>query len=154
MALVARTTGVSEMLASELGGCARAYQADASDPSALAQVFRSIQRDLGDVDVLVYNAGSGVWGTVEEIAPDVFEAAWRVNALGRAMTCRPGLSSSGCASRCQYKFAPGSRVLGGSPAAVASGEKPAATRGDSRVGRPRSWRGAACSARPLAAALT
>jgi NAD(P)-dependent dehydrogenase (short-subunit alcohol dehydrogenase family) len=82
VALVARTAGVSEKLASELGGGTRAYRADASDASSLAQAFTSIQRDLGDVDVLVYNAGSGVWGTVEEIGPDAFEAAWRVNALG------------------------------------------------------------------------
>ncbi len=82
VALVARTAGFSEKLASELGGGARAYQADASDPSAVAQAFSRIQHDLGDVDVLVYNAGSGVWGTVEEIGPQAFEAAWRVNALG------------------------------------------------------------------------
>jgi NAD(P)-dependent dehydrogenase (short-subunit alcohol dehydrogenase family) len=82
VALVARSGAVSEKLASELGGDVRAYQADASDPGSLTQAFRTIQRDLGDADVLVYNAGSGVWGTVEEIAPDAFEAAWRVNALG------------------------------------------------------------------------
>ncbi len=82
VALVARTAGFSEKLASELGGGARAYQVDASDPSAVAQAFSRIQHDLGDVDVLVYNAGSGVWGTVEEIGPQAFEAAWRVNALG------------------------------------------------------------------------
>ena len=82
VALVARTAALSEKLASELGGGARAYPADASDPASLAQAFAAVQRDLGDVDVLVYNAGSGVWGTVEEIGPDAFEAAWRVNALG------------------------------------------------------------------------
>ncbi len=82
VALVARTAAVSQKLASELGDRATAYQADASNPSSLAQAFASIQRDLGDVDVLVYNAGSGVWGTVEEIGADAFEAAWRVNALG------------------------------------------------------------------------
>jgi NAD(P)-dependent dehydrogenase (short-subunit alcohol dehydrogenase family) len=45
-------------------------------------VFRSIRADLGEVDVLVYNAGSGVWGSVEDVTAGSFEAAWRVNALG------------------------------------------------------------------------
>lgn len=71
---MARTAGVSGKLASELGGGARAYQADASDLTSLAQAFTSIQRDLGEVDALVYNAGSGVWGTVQEIGLDAFEA--------------------------------------------------------------------------------
>jgi hypothetical protein len=31
--------------------------------------------------VLVYNAGSGVWGTIEEVGARDFEQAWRVNAL-------------------------------------------------------------------------
>jgi NAD(P)-dependent dehydrogenase (short-subunit alcohol dehydrogenase family) len=38
--------------------------------------------DLGDFDALVYNAGSGTWGTVDDITPGAFEASWRVNALG------------------------------------------------------------------------
>ena len=37
---------------------------------------------MGDVVVLIYNAGSGSWQTVEEISPDTFEQSWRVNALG------------------------------------------------------------------------
>ena len=82
VALVARSAGVSTRLADELGPPARGYQADASDAASLEQVLAAIRRDLGDVDVLVYNAGSGVWGTVEEITTDAFEASWRVNALG------------------------------------------------------------------------
>ena len=82
VALVARTADVSARLAEELGAPARAYQADASDPTSLEQVLAAIRRDLGEIDVLVYNAGSGVWGTVEEIGADEFEASWRVNALG------------------------------------------------------------------------
>ena len=37
---------------------------------------------MGGVDVLIYNAGSGSWQTVEEITPQAFEQSWRVNALG------------------------------------------------------------------------
>ena len=82
VALVARSAEFPQALAREIGDPARAYQGDASDPSSLERAFASIRRELGEVDVLVYNAGTGVWGTVEEIKPDAFEASWRVNALG------------------------------------------------------------------------
>lgn len=81
-ALVARSPDLIEDLARQLGPPARAYRCDAADPAALESTFAAIEADLGTVDVLVYNAGSGVWGTVEEVAPEAFESAWRVNALG------------------------------------------------------------------------
>jgi NAD(P)-dependent dehydrogenase (short-subunit alcohol dehydrogenase family) len=80
-ALVARTARYLEGLARELDG-ARAYPCDASDATSLERTLKAIRDDLGEVDVLVYNAGSGLWGTVEEISPAAFESAWRVNALG------------------------------------------------------------------------
>ena len=80
--LVARTPGLVHVLARELGDAARAHQADAADPAALAAALARVEAELGAVEVLVYNAGSGVWGDVEEVAPAAFEAAWRVNALG------------------------------------------------------------------------
>lgn len=81
VALVARTAAYVESAARGLDR-ARAYPCDAADPDALAGTMRVIQDELGDVDVLVYNAGSGAWGTVEEVTPAAFESAWRVNALG------------------------------------------------------------------------
>ena len=48
------------------------------------RTLASIRQDLGDVDVLVYNAGSGVWGNVEEITSEAFEASWPVNTLARS----------------------------------------------------------------------
>jgi NAD(P)-dependent dehydrogenase (short-subunit alcohol dehydrogenase family) len=34
------------------------------------------------VDALIYNAGSGVWGSIEEVGAEDFESAWRINAFG------------------------------------------------------------------------
>jgi NAD(P)-dependent dehydrogenase (short-subunit alcohol dehydrogenase family) len=82
VALVARSKDFAQALAAGIGASARSYEADASDPGALERTFSAIGQDLGEVDVLVHNAGSGVWGTVEEISAGAFEAAWRVNALG------------------------------------------------------------------------
>ena len=60
----------------------RAYAYDALDMTAPEKVFGKIKQELGPVDVLVYNAGAGMFGSVDEIKLSDFEGAWRINALG------------------------------------------------------------------------
>jgi len=86
-ALLARRTDFTRALAKELPG-ARAYACDVSDASSVARVFAAIRTDMGDPAVLVYNAGSGVWGDAESVSLDAFEAAWRVNAYGALAASR------------------------------------------------------------------
>src|SRR6478736_4952364 len=81
VALLARSTELTTELARELDG-ARAYACDVADEASVASTFSAIARDMGPVGVLLYNAGSGVWGTVEDVAAKDFEQSWRVNALG------------------------------------------------------------------------
>jgi NAD(P)-dependent dehydrogenase (short-subunit alcohol dehydrogenase family) len=81
VALLARTTETSAPLAASLAD-ARAYACDVTDAGALAGTFDAIRRDMGPVHTLVYNAGTGTWGTVEEIDPSVLESSFRVNTLG------------------------------------------------------------------------
>ena len=81
VARLARKLELTKQLASELPD-ARAYACDVTDTSSIEHAFAAIRQDLGDVDVLVYNAGSGVWGTVEEITARDLELALRVNATG------------------------------------------------------------------------
>ena len=81
VALLARDVATIVDLAADMEG-AVAYGCDVSDPSAVTIVFEKINKDLGAVDVLLFNAGSGVFKSVEEITPADFEAAWRVNAYG------------------------------------------------------------------------
>lgn len=86
LALLARNPGFSEDLSKEIGqkaaGDARAYPCDVGDPAAVDQAMAAIRRDLGDPDVLLYNAGSGSFGDIEAITPDQFETTWRTNAYG------------------------------------------------------------------------
>jgi NAD(P)-dependent dehydrogenase (short-subunit alcohol dehydrogenase family) len=81
VALVARSTELTAALATELPG-SRAYACDVGDAGNVARTFTAIAADLGPVAVLVYNAGSGVWGSIEELSAEDFEKSWRVNALG------------------------------------------------------------------------
>lgn len=48
----------------------------------MISAFSQVHSQLGPVTSLIYNAGSGSWGTIEEISTDSFEANWKVNALG------------------------------------------------------------------------
>jgi NAD(P)-dependent dehydrogenase (short-subunit alcohol dehydrogenase family) len=81
VALMARTLGFTTDLAAQLPD-ARPYSCDVTDLPSVEHTFGAIVRDLGEVEVLVYNAGSGVWGTVEEIKSRDLELAFRVNASG------------------------------------------------------------------------
>jgi NAD(P)-dependent dehydrogenase (short-subunit alcohol dehydrogenase family) len=85
IALLSRSTDYSGEVASKLSD-ARSYACDASDPASVDAAFAQVQEQLGDVDVLIYNAGGGSWQTVEEISPEAFEQSWRVNALGALVT--------------------------------------------------------------------
>ena len=90
VALITRRLDLSERLAKELP-LARAYACDVADAGSIEAAFGKITADLGDVDVLVFNAGSGVWGTIEDVSPDDFERSWRVNTLGLFLAARQAI---------------------------------------------------------------
>ncbi len=81
VALLARRVELTRDLAAQLPA-ARAYACDVTDLASIQSAFDAIRHDLGDVDVLVYNAGSGGWGNVEQVTPRDLEAAFRVNTSG------------------------------------------------------------------------
>jgi NAD(P)-dependent dehydrogenase (short-subunit alcohol dehydrogenase family) len=87
VALLSRRAELTARLAGELPR-AKAYTCDVADAASIEAAFAQIRADLGDVDVLVFNAGSGVWGSVEDVSPEDFERAWRINALGLFLTAR------------------------------------------------------------------
>jgi NAD(P)-dependent dehydrogenase (short-subunit alcohol dehydrogenase family) len=103
VAMLARSTELSAALARELPG-ARAYACDVADGAAVERTFAAVAAELGPVDVLVYNAGSGVWGTVEEITPEQFQDAWRVNTLGAFLASKQVIGSMKKAGRGSIVF--------------------------------------------------
>jgi NADP-dependent 3-hydroxy acid dehydrogenase YdfG len=96
VALLARSENMIRALEAELQD-AKAYACDATDAQSIENVFGWIEQDLGAVDTLIYNAGSGDWSNVEETDPGAFEAAWRLNALGCLLCAQrviPGMKKS------------------------------------------------------------
>ena len=93
VALLSRRTDFSGKLAAELD-TARAFACDVTEPSSVEAAFAEVRTQLGVVDVLVYNAGSGVWGNIEELEASEFEQSWRVNAMGAFLAAKqviPGM---------------------------------------------------------------
>jgi NAD(P)-dependent dehydrogenase (short-subunit alcohol dehydrogenase family) len=90
VALLARSGELTVRLANELPR-AKAYACDVADAASIEAAFAQIRGDLGDADVVVFNAGSGVWGSVEDVSPEDFERAWRINALGLFLTARQAI---------------------------------------------------------------
>ena len=86
VALLSRSTDYSSGLATELAG--KAYACDVTDPEAIKQAFAHVREDLGDVDVLLYNAGSGKFGTFDDVSDDEFEKGWQINVRGLLQSTR------------------------------------------------------------------
>ena len=89
---MSRKTEFSSKLAAEIDS-AKAYACDVTDPSAVRSAFEAVRSDLGEIDVLVYNAGSGVWGNIEELSADDFEMSWRINTLGAFLASKEVIPS-------------------------------------------------------------
>jgi NAD(P)-dependent dehydrogenase (short-subunit alcohol dehydrogenase family) len=92
VALLSRKTEYSTKLAAEMDS-ARAFACDVTDPTAVEAAFESIRTEMGEVDVLVYNAGSGVWGNIEELSAQDFEQSWRINTMGAFLVSKQVIPS-------------------------------------------------------------
>ncbi len=74
--------------AKEVAPGARSYVFDATDPDAAGTLFPQIKEEMGSIEVLVYNAGSGVFGSIDDLELSAFEDAWRVNTFGLAAAAK------------------------------------------------------------------
>lgn len=68
VALAARNVKKLDGLVKEVGG--RAYACDASRPAEVKNLFQSVSQDLGDPNLVVYNASGRVRGPVTELDPE------------------------------------------------------------------------------------
>jgi len=85
VAMAARNLARLEPLAFECSGVqhqGRPYVCDATDEAAVDELFRRVREELGEPDVVVYNAGTFVPGGILETSAAEFERCWRVGCLG------------------------------------------------------------------------
>lgn len=59
-----------------------AFVCDLMAPEQITAVIGAIEKALGPVSVMLYNAGGGMFKSVEEASLEDFEANWRVNVQG------------------------------------------------------------------------
>jgi NAD(P)-dependent dehydrogenase (short-subunit alcohol dehydrogenase family) len=91
VAINARNAQYLRSLAEEIratGGQVLEAPADVGDRAQVEAAFKSIRERLGPPEVLLYNAGSGTWGSVSEITPEQYEHSWRVNAYGAFLSAK------------------------------------------------------------------
>jgi NAD(P)-dependent dehydrogenase (short-subunit alcohol dehydrogenase family) len=97
LGLIARRAETLEQARSgvaELSGTSLCIAADATDAAAVANAFQRVRDELGEPEVLVYNAGAFQPGSVVDVTPEVFERSWRANCLGAFLGARevlPGM---------------------------------------------------------------
>lgn len=59
-----------------------AFPCDLMEPEQIGSVLAAIRDKLGPASVLLYNAGGGVFKSVEDASLEDFEANWRINVQG------------------------------------------------------------------------
>lgn len=78
------------------------FRSRAMRPSKqIAEAHERINRDLGPVEILIYNGGRRPFGRLMETTPEVFEETWRLHTLGAFLWARevvPGMLSRGSGS--------------------------------------------------------
>ena len=90
VAMIARTEDYLKQLEQSVAG-AHAFPCDMMEPEQIASVMTAIESRLGPVSVLLYNAGGGVFKSVEEASLEDFEANWRINVQGLVAAAKAAL---------------------------------------------------------------
>jgi NAD(P)-dependent dehydrogenase (short-subunit alcohol dehydrogenase family) len=101
VAINARRPDYLRTLAAEIrsrGGVALEAPGDIANQEQVAKVFELVRQQLGEPEVLLFNAAAGPFGNVSEVTPEQFENCMRVNALGAflcARECVPAMVARG-----------------------------------------------------------
>ena len=88
--LAARSAEKIEAVARDLRaagrGSALAVPTDVTKPDQVRRLFETVEREWGGVDVLVNNAGFGVWGAIERLPLDLIRENFETNVFA-AVSC-------------------------------------------------------------------
>jgi NAD(P)-dependent dehydrogenase (short-subunit alcohol dehydrogenase family) len=117
VAMTARSEERLRAFEREIPG-SRGYVQDVREVEAAAPLFARIREELGPPSVLVYNAGSASFGSVDDVDLEAFQTAWEVNVRGLFVAAKQALDD--------LRAAGGALVVVGATASVKGGARFAA----------------------------
>jgi len=89
--LTARSADAAAKAAHEVGAGARGYPCDVRSYEAVRILFQELERTLGGVDVLVNNAGIGVFAPLADLTPDEWRSVIETNLNGVYYCCHEAI---------------------------------------------------------------
>ena len=81
VAMVSRTESKLAALAAQTPG-SFPFAADVTSPQSLTSALEAIEKQLGDIHTVVYNAGSGVFGPYTSVSHDKLDQSMKTNVNG------------------------------------------------------------------------
>jgi short-subunit dehydrogenase len=81
VALVARSTEVLEKLVEEIPD-SFAVQTDMTDETDIKEMIHKVHQHFGRIDVLVNNAGQGLYGAIENVDIEHYKQIFQLNVVG------------------------------------------------------------------------
>jgi NAD(P)-dependent dehydrogenase (short-subunit alcohol dehydrogenase family) len=96
------------------GGAARAFGCDARDEDAVEALFDEVERDVGPVEVAVFNPGANVNFPIREMTSRVYRKVWE-------MACFAGFLTGRAAARRMVPRGRGTILFTGATASVRGG---------------------------------
>ncbi len=72
----------------EAGGAAHGFGSDARDEDQVADLFKTVERDIGPIEVVVFNIGANVMFPITETTSRVYRKVWEMAAFSGFLTGR------------------------------------------------------------------
>ena len=89
--LTARDASAAAKAAGAVGERATGVACDVRDPASVDRLFAEVEKSNGGCDVLVNNAGVGIFGPVAEMKPEDWRAVIETNLNGVFYCCRAAI---------------------------------------------------------------